>query len=122
LHICNNTYITQIKYYVEQNNQSKSPPKIYIDSLNIKQKAKIFRIFTNIENYGLSTIQPHIKKVVGTPLWEIRILGQDNIRIIYAIHLKNIVLVLHAFIKKTQKTPSKEIEIALKKLKQILDT
>ena len=112
--------MAKIEYYFD-NNKKNSPPKIFIDSLSKKQKAKIFRIFLNIENYGLSSVQPHIKKLTGTPLQEIRILGQDSIRIIYTIKYKDIILILHAFIKKSQKTPEKEISIALKILKQVLD-
>ena len=110
----------KIEYYF--NDYKKiSPPKVFINSLSKKQKAKIFRIFLNIETYGLSSIQPHIKKLTGTPLWEIRILGQDSIRIIYTLKYKDIILILHAFIKKSQKTPEKEINTALKILKQLLD-
>ena len=110
----------KIEYFLDQN-KNISPPKDYIDSLSKKQKAKIFRIFLNIETYGLSSIQPHIKKLTGTPLWEIKILGQDSIRIFYTLKYKDIILILHAFIKKSQKTPDKEINIALKRLKQLLD-
>lgn len=113
--------MTLIKYFTNIDNSKESPPKSFIDSLSNKQKAKIFRIFSNIENYGLSSIQPHIKKIIGTPLWEIRILGEDNIRIIYITKLKIEIIVLHAFIKKTQKTPLKEINIALDRFKQSLD-
>ena len=41
-----------------------------------------------------------------------------NIRIIYVLPLSNMVLLLHGFIKKTNKTPKKEINIALQRLKQ----
>lgn len=112
--------MTKIEYYFDKVNKF-SPPKAFIDSLSKKQKAKIFRIFLNIETYGLSSIQPHIKKLKGIPLWEIRILGQDNIRIIYTVKYKDIILILHAFIKKTQKTPEREISTALKILKQLID-
>ena len=62
--------------------------------------------------YGLSSLLPHVKKLTGTPLWEIRILGKDSIRILYVLIQEENVLVLHGFIKKTQKTPTKEIELA----------
>lgn len=58
-----------------------------------------------------------MEKIEGTSLWEIRILGKDNIRTIYAIPGEKIVLILHGFIKKKQKTPLKHIEIALKRYK-----
>ena len=75
----------------------------------------MLRIFQYIQSYGLQAILPHTKKLSGTPLWEIRILGKDSLRILYVISHKEIILILHAFIKKTQKTPPKEIVIALKR-------
>lgn len=95
-----------------------NPVKEFIDSLSKKQKAKIFRIFQYMQGYGLQVPLPHIKKLTGTPLWEIRILGQDNIRIIYVVPQKDTVLVLHGFIKKRQKIPSKEIDTALNRFKE----
>jgi len=70
-------YITSIFYYKDKN--SKEPSRSFIDSLNNTQKAKVFRIFQNIEQCGLSSVQLHTKKLKGTPLWEIRILGGDSI-------------------------------------------
>lgn len=69
------------------------------------------------ESYGLETIRPYVKKLSGSPLWEIRILGKDNIRILYVGISGNNIVALHGFFKKTQKTPPKEIETALNRLK-----
>ncbi len=110
----------QIVYYRYKNKEN--PVKQFIDSLSSKQHAKIFRILLYIEKYGLSSILPHVRKITGTPLWEIRILGKYNIRIIYIVLLSNIVLLLHGFIKKTNKTPKKEINIAFQRLKQWKNT
>ncbi len=66
----------------------------------------------------MEAVTIHTKKLTGSPLWEIRILGQDNIRVIYAILVKDTVLLLHGFIKKSQKTPTREIEKALLRLKE----
>ena len=33
--------------------------------------------------YGVVTANPHLKKLANSPLWGIRTLGKDNIRIIY---------------------------------------
>ncbi len=113
--------MNKVIYFQSPTLSLKQTPRYWIDSLNPKQKAKIFRIFSNLEEYGLSSIQPHIRKITHTPLWEIRILGQDNIRIIYATVIDNDIIILHAFFKKSQKTPSKEIEIALNRYHQIID-
>ena len=89
--------------------------KDFIDSLPFKQKAKIFRIFQFLQEYGFYSITPHIKKLTGTSFWEIRILGTDNLRIIFFIAGKNEILVLHGFKKKTKKTPLKELTLAFKR-------
>lgn len=97
-----------VQYYISPNGEN--PVKDFIESLGKKQKAKIFRLFSNIEDYGLSVVIPHVKKLTGTPLWEIRILGQDNIRILYVMVSKDGILVLHGFVKKS---PEREIDLAL---------
>lgn len=100
-----------VYYYLSSS--GKNPVKNFLDSLQKIQQAKVLRIFQYIEEYGLHSILPRVKKLTGTPLWEIRILGKDNIRVIYVVPTKNAVLVLHGFIKKKQKTPSKELNLAL---------
>jgi len=78
---------------------------------------KVFRIFQFYQSYGLTSIIPHTKKLKGYPLWEIRIRGKDNVRIIYAVYTKNSIRVLHGFVKKTQKIPRKEMDIVLERYK-----
>ncbi len=95
-----------------------NPVSDFIDSLNPKQQAKILRIFLYIREYGLQSIIPHVKKISGTPLWEIRILGKDNIRVLYIVYTQYKVLILHGFMKKKQKTPKKELDMALKRYEE----
>jgi phage-related protein len=95
---------------------NKQPIKDFIESLNEKQQAKIFRIFRFIIQYGIFSIPRHTKKIINTPFWEIRILGEDNIRLIYIILEEHSVLILHGFVKKTQKTNPREISISKKRL------
>ena len=106
----------KIIYYISNN--GGNPVKDFIDSLEFKQEIKVFHIFKLIIKYGINSVPQHIKKLSGTPLWEIRILGKDNIRILYIIPRKETILLLHGFIKKTQKTNPKEINIAIKRYHQ----
>lgn len=103
--------MTKVIYYLTQNNEN--PVFDFIESLEKRQKAKVFRIFQTIHIYGLEAVIPHIKKLTNTPLWEIRILGKDNIRILYAIIHKDSMIVLHGFNKKKKKAPRKELDLAL---------
>lgn len=105
----------QILYYTS--GKGANPVKEFIDSLQKTQKAKVFRVFQIYQLYGLTFIIPHTKKLKGSPLWEIRIRGKDNIRILYVVYTQNSIVVIHGFVKKTQKTPQKEIDIALERYK-----
>jgi len=106
---------TTVYYYVTPTD--KKVVQEFINSLEKVQQAKVIRIIKTIEEYGLESIVPHIKKLTGTPLWEMRILGKDSIRIFYVTQTLESILVLHGFIKKKQKTDIREIAIALTRLK-----
>ena len=74
-----------------------------------------------MEEYGLNPAIPNIKKIINTPLWELRVLGRDNIRIICVSQPGKEAKVLHIFRKKKQKTPTNELSVALKREKEVLD-
>jgi len=100
-----------VVYYISPTGDN--PVKDFLDSLQAAQKTKVFRVFQVYSRYGLSAIVPHTKKLTRTPLWEIRIRGKDNIRVIYLVRAKESILVLHGFIKKSQKTPKRELVTAM---------
>lgn len=54
---------------------------------------------------------------VGRGAYEIRVHVQGEWRLVYVARLANVVLVLHAFQKKTQKTPNADIELAARRLR-----
>jgi len=59
---------------------------------------------------------------VGPGVSELRVKGEDGIfRVFYFTATAKGVLVFHAFAKKTQRTPPLEIELAKKRLKELLD-
>src|SRR3989344_1593687 len=101
-----------IQYYISSSG-GPSPVAQFIENLPEKTKAKLSNTFELLKEFGTQVGSPHIKKLTGTSLWEIRILGQDNIRILYIIPQKRVFLLLHGFMKKKQKTPIKEIKVAL---------
>jgi len=74
-----------------------------------------------IEEFGLERIrEPHVKHLQG-PLWEMRLKGKDGIsRALYVTAVGQRVVVVRVFLKKTQKTPHREIELALKRAEEIL--
>ncbi len=106
----------KVIYYISPS--GNSPVKEFLDA-NLKAKLKALRIFSNMEEYGLSSVIPHVKKLTGNRLWEIRILGEDSTRILYITRAEKQILLLHAFVKKTNKTPAREINTALMRLKEV---
>jgi phage-related protein len=59
---------------------------------------------------------------VAAGVSELRLRGQDGIfRVFYYTAAPQGVLVFHAFVKKTQQTPPLEIDLARKRLKELLD-
>lgn len=105
----------QVIYYISPS--GNNPVKEFLDSHPII-KLKTFRIIDHIKEFGLLSVIPHIKKLTGTPLWEIRILGQDSTRILFATLQDKQIILLHTFAKKTNKTPQKEIKTSLSRLKE----
>ncbi len=89
-----------------------SPISKFILSLEVKAQSKVRDSIKLLTEYGIFLGLPHVKKLTGTVLWELRILGSNSIRILYiAITGKNFLL-LHGFKKKKDKTPPKEIRMA----------
>ena len=57
---------------------------------------------------------------MGDGLFEIRAKGKEGIgRSFFAIAVENEIIILHSFVKKSQKTPKKELEKARKRLKEL---
>ena len=83
-------------------------------------KARFFWISELIRSHGLEKVgEPYVKHLQST-LWEMRLKSRDGIsRALYVVAKPKRVVVVRVFIKKTQKTPRKEIELALKRAKEI---
>lgn len=88
--------------------------KQFVRDLEMRTSAKIFRTLELLERFGNELGMPHSKNI-GRGLFELRMRGTQEVRLIYAFHSGAAVL-LHGFLKKSQKIPRKEIEVALYKL------
>ena len=91
-----------------------------IDALPPDMRAKLDHIIRMIEELGLYQVrEPYIKALRGK-LWEIRIKGRDGIaRVIYVTVKERRIVILHAFRKKTRKTPEAAIRTALSRMKEL---
>ena len=91
-----------------------------IAALPKDMQAAFLRLADRIEAVGLERIgQPHVKHLQDK-LWEMRFSGRDGIaRAIYVTAIGRRVIVVHAFVKKTQKTPRAALELAAQRAQEI---
>jgi phage-related protein len=87
--------------------------KKFILTLQKPTQSNALRVFDLLETYGLQVDIPHIKKVTKR-LYELRIRGEQEVRLFFVVHTSIGVLV-HGFIKKSQKTSQSELQIAEKR-------
>ena len=87
---------------------------------NLKNKIRTgIKIF---EDYGLELLKTKwLKKIYHNPnIYELRITGRKQIRFLFIQYNPQIFIIVHVFVKKTQKTPDKELKIALKRAKEFI--
>src|SRR5713101_8032012 len=91
-----------------------------ITALPADIQARFLRLAERIAIAGLENLrEPHVKHLEGR-LWEMRLTGRDGIaRALYVTATGRRVVVVRAFVKKTQRTPPAEIQLALRRAKEI---
>jgi phage-related protein len=90
-----------------------------LESLPLDMRGRFVRVAHLIEEFGPFKVgMPHIRSL-DDKLWEIRVSGRDGIgRGIYVVATGKRVVVVHVFIKKTQKTPAAALQTAIKRAKE----
>jgi phage-related protein len=90
-----------------------------LESLPADVRASFLRISRLIEVEGLHKVrEPYVKHLEG-PLWEMRMKGKDGIARAAYVTARRVVVV-RVFPKKTQKTPRREIELALRRAREVI--
>ena len=104
-----------VKFF--ESTRGERPVEEFIKNLDEQMKAKFLHLYDLLRVYGPRLTFPHTKHVTKN-IFELRIRGKTEMRIFYVYH-HNMYVLLHAFKKKTQKTPIKEIDIAQRRLTDI---
>jgi phage-related protein len=91
-----------------------------IETLPPSLRARLLRLMEAVESLGLERMhEPHVKHIEGK-LWELRAKAAEGIaRGFYVTATGRRVIVLHVFVKKSQKTPRAAIETARQRMKQV---
>jgi phage-related protein len=91
-----------------------------VEALPDDMRARLARLIRLIQEFGFRALPYDAVKHLEGPLWELRVTGRDGIsRAIYVTATGQRVVIVHAFVKKTQKTPRRELEIARQRAREV---
>lgn len=108
-----------IEFYTKENGEK--PAKDFLLSLDKKMRAKLSGILVIMEEYGSELREPY-SKYLEDGNFELRGKVGNNIsRVMYFFYVGNRIILTNGFIKKTQKTPRKELELAKQYKKDFLE-
>lgn len=104
-----------------QTASGQEPARLFITNLNKDMKSKALKEISLLEEKG-NKIGPPYSKFIGDGIFELRICFASNIsRIFYFFYINKQIILTNGFMKKEQKTPKKEIEMALKYKRDYLE-
>lgn len=91
----------------------------WVSKMPISIRAAYARLASLLAEFGMDLRLPH-SRAMGDGLFELRSKGKEGIaRIFYCTLVGKRIVILHGFIKKTQETPRKELEIAIRRMEEV---
>ena len=109
----------EVEYFEKQD--GSIPVEEFLLSQDVKMRAKIYRLLLLLEEFGNTLREPYSKSLKDG-IFEIRAKqGTDISRVLYFFVVDRKIILTNGFVKKTQKTPSEEIELAKKYRKDYED-
>lgn len=104
-----------------QDTKGKIPVYDFVTSCDPKMKAKLLKYMELLEEYGKDLRSPY-SEYLEEGIFELRVKVSSNIsRVLYFFIEDKKIVMTNGFIKKTQKTPRNEIELAKKRRKDYLE-
>lgn len=91
-----------------------------VEQLPVDLRARLVRLGSIMEAVGFDGLPADTVRHLEDKLWELRLRGKDDIaRAIYVTAVKRRVVIVRVFVKKTQKTPKHELELARQRAKEV---
>ena len=103
----------RVEFYLDA--RDRNPVLDFLNTLPRQERAKLFRVFRLLREYGTALAMPHARPVGN--IWELRA-GDE--RVFYFAYTGRRFVLLHAFRKKTQQTPERELQIAERRMADFL--
>ena len=107
----------RLAYYTTAS--GRRPVVEYVERQDKAERARVIEALEMIELHGLTAPRVGFRQIRGK-LWEIKIEGRLSHRVFYAMASAAEMVLLHAYQKKSQKAPRVEIEVAEKRMKEVL--
>ncbi len=107
-----------VEYYRDE--KGKEPVADFIDSLPVGAQTKVLRLINLLGDYGVLLKDPYTKQI-RDKIREIRIRDRRGaVRFLYFTFTGRRFILLHGFVKKSDKTPEREIDIAERRMNDFL--
>jgi phage-related protein len=111
--------VWEIEFYKDKN--GREPLTEFLNDLPMKTRAKVVRLIDLLAEYGVLLKEPYTRQIKGK-IRELRV--KDNlghIRVLYFTFTGRRFILLHGFLKKTDKTPGREIALAEKRMTDFIE-
>ena len=96
--------------------------RLEVETLPVGIRASYARLTELLEEFGLELRMPH-SRAMGGGLFELRPRGREGIaRVFYCTKVGRKIIILHSFIKKTNETPKRELDIARRRQREVIET
>jgi phage-related protein len=93
--------------------------RLDVASLSLEMRARYAAYTERMKQFGANLGMPHTR-AMGGGLFELRLKGADGIaRVFYCVAHERRIVMLHSFIKKTETTPKRDLEIARRRKKEM---
>jgi len=104
--------LKDIYYFIDE--RGYNPVKDFIDSLPVKERAKVFAYIIELKNQGHNLRRP-MADYLGNGIYELR---PQNNRIFYFFFLRDNVVLVHAIKKKSDRIPEGDLSLCLRRKMQ----
>ncbi len=106
-----------IKCVYYQTDAGRIPAKEFMYSLHIRTRQKIYEVIHLFQDHGKALPESHLK-MIDDGIYELRCIGiEGKVRVLHFFIDQDKAVLTNGFIKKTQKTPKKEIKTAMTRRK-----
>ena len=113
--------MTDFKIVAYEKENGEVPVEKFLEDVNPKMRAKIYGLLEILQEKGNRLREPYSKHLEDG-IFELRCkFGNDITRILYFFYYEGRIVMTNGFVKKTQKTPREEIQIAKDRRKDFIE-